>query len=139
MSYRKIAGKLGKVKKFDKAIKQAKQAKQASQKLDKHLRGAKKVVGRAKKVHKVAKQVHQMASPRNSAHQNAQNKPANKKLMLKINGVLQKVEGALRRFHRHRRDLEDDEELSRRDFDSDVEELFEQEYDDFLAERDDLD
>jgi len=38
------------------------------------------------------------------------------------------------RRHHHRRDLEDDEELSRRDFDD--EELFEREYDDFLAERD---
>jgi len=44
--------------------------------------------------------------------------------------------GAFNLAHRrhHRRDLEDDEELSRRDFDD--EELFEREYDDFLAERD---
>jgi hypothetical protein len=35
---------------------------------------------------------------------------------------------------RHRRDLEDDQELSRRDLDA--EELFRREYDDFLAERD---
>jgi len=37
-------------------------------------------------------------------------------------------------IRRHRRDLEEIEELSRRDLDS--EELFEREYDDFLAERD---
>ena len=44
---------------------------------------------------------------------------------------------AQRSSRRHRRDLEDDEELSLRDLDA--EELFGRENDDFLAERDFLD
>ena len=131
-SYRKIAGNLGKVKKFAKAIDVAKKA-------DKHLRTAKKVVGSAKKVHKVAKQVHQIASPRKSAHQTVQNRPMNKKGILAFEQAMKRM-GALKLLHRHRRDLADDEELLQRDLDA--EELFEREYDDFLAERgyfDDLD
>ena len=123
-SYRKIAGKLGKVKKLSKAIDLAKKA-------DKHL-------GSAKKVHKAAKQVQKIASPQKSAHQTAQNRPMNKKVMLAFEQIMKKL-GAVK-LHRHRRDLEDDEELLQRDLDA--EELFEREYDDFLAERgyfDDLD
>ena len=103
-SYRKIAGALGKVKKFEKAAKVVKKA-------DKHLGGAKKVVNRAKQVHKVVSRVHQVTPAHNSGRNN----------------------NAQRGRH-HRRDLEDDEELLRRDLDA--EEVFERQYDDFLDERD---
>ena len=53
-----------------------------------------------------------------------------------FNSIFQKIQAA-RASRRHRRDLEDDEELSRRDFED--EELFGREYDDFLVERDDFD
>jgi len=135
----KIAGNLGKVKKFSKAIDLAKKA-------DKHLGGAKKVVGSAKKVHKLAKQVQQIASPQKSAHQTAQNRVSRfnpskaKKVVLAFEQIMKKM-GALK-LHRHRRDLEDDEDSELLQRDLDEEELFEREYDDFLAERgyfDDLD
>ena len=114
--------------------------KQAARKADKHLGGTKKAVKRVKKVHKVAKQVHQMASPQNSGHQTAQNHPTNKKPQhvnnvqhfektVNVKGVGTVTIRAASGGHRHRRDLEADEELSRRDLDT--EGLFGREYDDF--------
>jgi hypothetical protein len=52
-------------------------------------------------------------------------------------GFIQKILDRFKRGRHHRRSLEDDTELLRRDFDA--EELFGREYDDFLVERDDFD
>jgi len=103
-----LGGGLKKGKKIEKAIKKEKQADRKVGKI-KHLGSALGKVKKFDKAIKHAKQVHKVASAHSSAHHTAQ------------------------RRH-HRRDLEDNEELSRRDLDA--EELFEREYDDFLAERD---
>jgi len=101
-----LGGALRKGKTIDRAIMKPKEADRKVGKLSKHLGGA---LGKVNKAIKVAKQVHKIASAHNSAHQTAG------------------------RRH-HRRDLEDNEELSRRDLDD--EEFFGREYDDFLVERD---
>ena len=108
LSYRKVFGALGKVKKLEKVVKIAEKVKHATRKVE-HRGGAKKAVRHAKEVHKVAKKVHKAAPAHKSEHHTAEHR-------------------------RHRRDLEDVEELSLRDLDA--EELFGREYDDLLVERD---
>jgi len=106
-----LEGGLKKGKKIDKAIRKEIKADRKVNKARKHLGGAEGKVKKFDKAIKRAKQVHKIASgAHTSAHHTSE------------------------RRH-HRRDLEDNEELSRRDLDA--EELFEREYDDdILAERD---
>jgi len=120
----KIVGAIGKFEKFEGALKKGKKisevikkAKHADRKVLgklKHLKlgGARGKLGKVEKFGKAikrAEKVHKIASTHNSAQHTTQHR-------------------------HHRREFEDDEELSRRDLDD--EELFRREYDDFLAQRD---
>lgn len=102
-----LGGALRKGEKFGKEIRKAKEADRKVEGKLKHLEGALRKVEKFDKAIKRAKQVNEIVS---TPHHTT------------------------KEHRRHRRDLEDNEELSRRDLDS--EELFGREYDDFLAERD---
>jgi hypothetical protein len=106
--YRKVIGAIGKV---ENTVHKANDARRNIVKLE-HLGGAlikgkkfKKALGKVEKFDKAIRRAEQIAAPHHTAER-----------------------------RRHRRDLEDYEELSQRDFD--VEELIGREYDDFLVERD---